>query len=130
MQNYPLYILTTSPQPELKFHYIVHTCLDVIEEKASSLAKAATDPREHYLGLLYPTEDYKVYGYVANTKVKFVIVIEAANLVLRDSDIRGMFRKLHTGYTDMMSNPFYTPGEQIKSKMFHKLVTSLMQKDQ
>ena len=34
-QNYPLYILTTSPQPELKFHYIVHTCLDVIEEKGS-----------------------------------------------------------------------------------------------
>ena len=30
------------------------------------------------------------YGYVANTKVKFVIVIEAANLVLRDSDIRGV----------------------------------------
>ena len=28
------------------------------------------------------------YGYVANTKVKFVIVVEAANTALRDGDIR------------------------------------------
>ena len=32
-QNYPLFIHTVYPEPELKFHYIVHTCLDVIEEK-------------------------------------------------------------------------------------------------
>ncbi|XP_065065249.1 trafficking protein particle complex subunit 2-like protein [Rhopilema esculentum] len=128
-ENYPLYILTTSPQPELKFHYIVHTCLDVIEEKASSLTKASNDPRELYLGLLYPTEDYKVYGFVTNTKVKFVIVVEAANTSLRDGDIRTMFRKLHTAYTDMICCPFYSPGDQIKSKSFHRLVTSLMQKE-
>ncbi len=35
-QNYPLCILTTSRTAELKFHYIVHTCLDVIEEKGES----------------------------------------------------------------------------------------------
>ena len=27
-----------------------------------------------------------------------------------------MFRKLHTGYTDMICCPFYNPGDQIKSK--------------
>ena len=27
----------------------------------SSLTKSSNDPRELYLGLLYPTEDYKVY---------------------------------------------------------------------
>lgn len=46
------------------------------------------DPRDLYLGLLYPTEDYKVYGYVTNTKVKFVIVVESSNTQLRDSEIR------------------------------------------
>lgn len=30
----------------------------------SSLTKSSNDPRELYLGLLYPTEDYKVYPYL------------------------------------------------------------------
>lgn len=29
----------------------------------SSLTKSSNDPRELYLGLLYPTEDYKVYPF-------------------------------------------------------------------
>ena len=30
----------------------------------SSLTKSSNDPRELYLGLLYPTEDYKVYPFL------------------------------------------------------------------
>ena len=33
LQNYPLYLRTVSPEEELKFHYTVHTSLDVVEEK-------------------------------------------------------------------------------------------------
>lgn len=40
---------------------MVHTSLDVVDEKISAMAKALVDQRELYLGLLYPTEDYKVY---------------------------------------------------------------------
>lgn len=39
----------------------MHTSLDVVDEKVSALGKALVDQRELYLGLLYPTEDYKVY---------------------------------------------------------------------
>jgi len=39
----------------------VHTSLDVVDEKISAMGKAMVDQRELYLGLLYPTEDYKVY---------------------------------------------------------------------
>ncbi|XP_071488214.1 trafficking protein particle complex subunit 2-like protein [Diadema antillarum] len=88
LPNYPLYIRTIPTENELKFHYTVHTCLDVIEEKVSSVGKSTNDLRELYLGLLYPTEDYKVYGYVTNTKVKFVIVVESSNTQLRDNEIR------------------------------------------
>lgn len=61
LQNYPLYIRSAPTQSELKFHYTVHTSLDVVEEKISAVGKAMADQRELYLGLLYPTEDYKVY---------------------------------------------------------------------
>lgn len=60
-QNYPLYIQSVPTENELKFHYTVHTSLDVVDEKISAMGKALVDQRELYLGLLYPTEDYKVY---------------------------------------------------------------------
>ena len=124
--NEPLYIHTKNPEPNLQFHYIVHTCLDVIEEKTLSSTKASQDPRELYLGLLYPTEDFKVYGYVTNTKIKFVIIVESMNTTLRDNDIRMMFRKVHSAYVSMMGNPFYTPGDEINSKQFQVAVDSIM----
>lgn len=40
---------------------MVHMSLDVVDEKISAMGKALVDQRELYLGLLYPTEDYKVY---------------------------------------------------------------------
>lgn len=67
MQNYPLYIRSTPTEDELKFHYMVHTSLDVVDEKISAMGKALVDQRELYLGLLYPTEDYKVYPLVLTT---------------------------------------------------------------
>uniref|UniRef100_A0A8C8Z544 Trafficking protein particle complex subunit 2L n=1 Tax=Prolemur simus TaxID=1328070 RepID=A0A8C8Z544_PROSS len=59
-ENYPLYIRSAPTENELKFHYMVHTSLDVVDEKISAMGKALVDQRELYLGLLYPTEDYKV----------------------------------------------------------------------
>ncbi|XP_060767875.1 trafficking protein particle complex subunit 2-like protein isoform X1 [Neoarius graeffei] len=94
-ENYPLYIRSVSTQSELKFHYTVHTSLDVVEEKISAVGKAMADQRELYLGLLYPTEDYKVYGYVTNSKVKFVIVVDSSNTSLRDNEIRSFTDHLH-----------------------------------
>ncbi|XP_043455817.1 trafficking protein particle complex subunit 2-like protein isoform X2 [Prionailurus bengalensis] len=114
-ENYPLYIRSAPTENELKFHYMVHTSLDVVDEKISAMGKALVDQRELYLGLLYPTEDYKVYGYVTNSKVKFVMVVDSSNTALRDNEIRSMFRKLHNSYTDVMCNPFYNPGDRIQS---------------
>ncbi len=50
--------------------------------------KGANDPREHYLGLLYPSEEFKVYGYATNTRVKFIIVTENTTIQSRDTDIK------------------------------------------
>lgn len=97
-----------------------------VEEEVSAMGKALVDQRELYLGLLYPTEDYKVYGYVTNSKVKFVMVVDSSNTALRDNEIRSMFRKLHNSYTDVMCNPFYNPGDCIQSRAFDSMVTSMM----
>ncbi|KAF6138843.1 hypothetical protein GIB67_018574 [Kingdonia uniflora] len=46
---------------------------------------------ETFLGLLYPTENYKVYGYLTNTKVKFILV--TTDLDVRDADVRNLHER-------------------------------------
>ncbi|XP_003385067.1 PREDICTED: trafficking protein particle complex subunit 2-like protein [Amphimedon queenslandica] len=127
-ENFPLYIKTASVHAdnEMTFHHIVHTAIDVIEEKISSVgtARAASDFREHFLGALYPSEQYKIYGYATNTRIKFVIICE--NSQSKDNEMGPMFKKLHTAYVDMFCNPFYTLNAEITSKKFDQLVSQLI----
>ncbi|CAI5487580.1 unnamed protein product [Closterium sp. Naga37s-1] len=102
--NNPLYLQSfLEADDPLKFHFIVHCSLDVIDERVSTPRRGGAN--EPYLGLLYPTEDYRVYGYVSNTQIKFIIVVDG--LDLRESDIRNFFKRLHSAYVDATSNPFH-----------------------
>ena len=106
----PLALATSDPDRELDFHYIVHTSIDVINEKCagstagSSGATSVGQPgakleggvgavansaanRELYLGVLYSTEQHKVFGYVTNTKIKFIVIV-GSSAVLRDNEGR------------------------------------------
>jgi hypothetical protein len=117
---------------------------------------------DSYLGVLYLVQDYKVYGYVTNTGVRFVLVVDDNDskddrwccvgavyacllllLLLHLSDdgynlmharthahthartralehtrsiIKALFRKLHTLFTEIVSNPFYQQGQPLTSK--------------
>nr|CAG4636639.1 EOG090X0HN8 [Eubosmina coregoni]SVE70158.1 EOG090X0HN8 [Eubosmina coregoni] len=115
-ENSPLFLRCINSDQELQFHYIVHTCLDFVEEKIVQSNKSGSELRELYLGLLYSNEEVKAYGYVTNTKIKIVIIIDSTNSLLRDNEIRALFRKLHNSYSELVSNPFYTPGDTITAK--------------
>lgn len=126
-ENSPLYISCADPAQELTFHYSLHTSLDVIEEKLSANNKTAgSDQRELYLGTLNSSEHQKVFGYVTNTRIKFVIIVDSSNTSLRDNETRQMFRRLHLAFTNAVANPFYVPGQQITSKKFDAVVRSLL----
>jgi hypothetical protein len=47
----------------------------------------ATSGSERYLGLLFLTEEYKVYAYVTNTRIKFVLIVDDA-CTAKDTEIR------------------------------------------
>ncbi|KAJ9599329.1 hypothetical protein L9F63_010196 [Diploptera punctata] len=125
-ENAPKYVSCLNPDLELQFHYKVHTSLDVVEEKLTSVGKTSGDVRELYLGLLFSSEEHKIFGYVTNTKIKFIIVVESSNTLLRDNEVRTMFRRLHAVYTDVVCNPFYIPGDPITSKIFNTTVKNIM----
>eukprot|EP01111_Echinosteliopsis_oligospora_P005827 TRINITY_DN1952_c0_g1_i2.p1 TRINITY_DN1952_c0_g1~~TRINITY_DN1952_c0_g1_i2.p1 ORF type:complete len:116 (-),score=14.69 TRINITY_DN1952_c0_g1_i2:191-538(-) len=85
--NNPLYIKSFETQDTMKFHYIVHSSLDVVDERTK---KTSQGTAEMYLGLLCPTEDYKVYGYITNTKIKLIVVM-LDDMEVKDADVKSVF---------------------------------------
>ena len=79
---------------------------------------------DKYLGLLYPTEEFKVYGYVTMTRVKFILALDD-NANPKDADVKLFFTKFHSLYVDAISNPFYTLDDKIDSKKFEKEIQLL-----
>ncbi|GAA5850403.1 hypothetical protein JCM8547_001864 [Rhodosporidiobolus lusitaniae] len=102
----PLFVQSYSSrrggQADLKWHYAAHTALDYFEERELPAAKTT----ESYLGLLYAMEDYAVYGYQTNTRIKFVLALALADAVIRDVDVKTIFRAIHNSYIAYLSNPF------------------------
>nr|CAB3454092.1 unnamed protein product [Digitaria exilis] len=135
-QNNPLYLQSfTEADDALKLHHIVHCSLDVIDERVNNPKRSAPTLNETFLGLLYPTENYKVYGYLTNTKVKFIMV--TTDLDVKDTDARNntssysspfaqFFRKFHAAYVDAVSNPFHVPGKKIASRSFGVRVSTIV----
>ncbi|KAI5122162.1 hypothetical protein M0805_007061 [Coniferiporia weirii] len=103
-QNHPILIRSFPPrtQDDLKYHYIAHTSLDVIDERTGPNSKSS----ECYLGLLYAMEDVAVYGYITPLKVKIVLSLGLTDSVVRDADVTMIFRALHMAYFQSLANPF------------------------
>eukprot|EP00158_Paraphelidium_tribonemae_P008838 Partr_v1_DN28704_c2_g1_i1_m63395 putative trafficking protein particle complex len=113
--------------PDLHFHYLINTCLDVIDENAS--VTAGPSGREMFTGLLYALEDLAVYGYVTITRAKFIVVLSMAvsssggsgngasssvgagvpssgSVHAKEAEIRALFKNVHACYIAHMANPF------------------------
>nr|KAJ3421370.1 Trafficking protein particle complex subunit 2-like protein [Polyrhizophydium stewartii] len=103
--NNPLYVRNFSTQPDLKFHFIAHTSCDVIEERVAP----GTRSFDLYLGLLYVMEDLAVFGYMTNTRIKFVLMVSATDAAIKDQEIKAIFRKIHAVYVDLQLDPFWDP---------------------
>eukprot|EP01094_Clydonella_sp_ATCC50884_P004488 TRINITY_DN13516_c0_g1_i1.p2 TRINITY_DN13516_c0_g1~~TRINITY_DN13516_c0_g1_i1.p2 ORF type:complete len:144 (+),score=47.31 TRINITY_DN13516_c0_g1_i1:35-433(+) len=117
--NDPLFLQSFNSQTELeRFHFVVHSALDVVEER---LRIGVLVP---YLGILFPIEDYKVYGYITNTNTKFIIVTDDTDM--KDVDVKTFFDRLHQLYVKATCNPFHTVGEPVESSRFKVEVARLV----
>uniref|UniRef100_A0A915DKF9 Trafficking protein particle complex subunit 2-like protein n=1 Tax=Ditylenchus dipsaci TaxID=166011 RepID=A0A915DKF9_9BILA len=57
-------------------------------------------------GIPLLNNSYRSYGYLTNTNVKFLLVVDASNNILKDHDVRAIFKRLHTNYCNAVANPF------------------------
>ena len=107
--------------------WLLYTCLDIFDmRKAAKLV-------DHDLGLLQAVDErLAAYGYLTNTGIKFIVVVDMAGrppppledqppsqrrnyppvVGLRDSDLKTAFRAIHQAYVRLMLNPFYLPDER------------------
>ncbi|KAF5831918.1 Sedlin [Dunaliella salina] len=126
-QNQPLYIKAFGEDVDghllLKLHHVVHCSLDALEERV--LMKVPANSGGAYLGLLYPTPHFKVYGYLSNTATKFFIILDH-NPLRDDSVIAKAFKKIHGLYADTTSNPFHEFNLPLRSPRFDAVVSTLV----
>ena len=132
-QSNPLYIRAFNDfaPDELRFQHFMNVSLDSFEEKiaamkappsaspatSSSSPSQGTSRVDSYLGLLYPIEQFLVYGYLTNTQSKLIAVVldhedpRYGRIEVKEEQMKALFRRLHTLYVDTICNPFYNRDE-------------------
>eukprot|EP00470_Lotharella_oceanica_P004017 CAMPEP_0170175176 /NCGR_PEP_ID=MMETSP0040_2-20121228/8307_1 /TAXON_ID=641309 /ORGANISM="Lotharella oceanica, Strain CCMP622" /LENGTH=139 /DNA_ID=CAMNT_0010417081 /DNA_START=122 /DNA_END=541 /DNA_ORIENTATION=+ len=106
IQNEPLFLQTFTDGKEddqLALQYHMHTSLDIIEEKVAGGRKAYPGSRDMYLGLLFTVENFALYGYATNTKIKLVLLVEGTT---SSSSVKTWMREFHELYMGVCANPF------------------------
>lgn len=116
-ENRPLFLCCAEGAEELGFHHIVHSSLDIFEERRPGPAPPGAAPQDPYLGLLQPAVDFRVYGYLTSTEAKLVAVLSDGGDA-REAELRQLFRRLHGLVIAALSNPFYAAGTPIASAKF------------
>lgn len=119
--NNPLHIslFPAEERAPLEFQFLLSSCLDIFE------ARLPHKTADQDFGLLQAVDDrLAMYGWLTNTGVKLVIVVDmegrpatshdgktATAVGLRDADMKPAFRALQTAYIMLLRNPFYDPAE-------------------
>lgn len=119
-ENGPLYLRAFGDHAndDLRFHFIAHAALDQIDDKlaarraaASAASTAAPSSLDSYIGMLYPIESMRVYGYLTNSRIKLLAVIDDEEV--KEAQMRAFFRRLHQVYVETVSNPFFDAGSAL-----------------
>lgn len=107
---------------DLSMQSLLYSCLDIFSLRAQSKTL------DQDLGLLQAIDErLAAYGWLTNTGIKFIIVVDMMGrppapdqdkrkfppiLGLRDADLKPAFRAVQTAYIHLMLNPFYSPDDR------------------
>ncbi|KAL4419460.1 hypothetical protein ABPG77_003573 [Micractinium sp. CCAP 211/92] len=124
--NQPMYLSTFAGDDDLaRVSTMVHCCLDAVEEKVAAGLRgtAPGDAPDSYLGLLASEEELRLYGFITNTRVKLVVAVD--DPVVKDDEMRAIFRRMHAAFADAVSNPFYAQGSPLTSPRFDASIRTI-----
>lgn len=100
--------------------FVLQTALDRLEQLTktpdgkkkttnNSSSNSSSNNNANFVGLLLPLEETRVYGYVTNTQIKFVLIVEdeGPNTVeATEHDTLLLLEELHELYVREVMNPF------------------------
>lgn len=95
----------------VRHRFVLHSALDRLEQLTTNpdgtmKKKIAINnaKNNNFLGLLLPIEETRVYGYITNTQIKFILIVEDDdNIVV---EIQRLFNDIHESYIQDIMNPF------------------------
>ncbi|KIW52229.1 hypothetical protein PV05_07888 [Exophiala xenobiotica] len=120
----PLHISLFPPHEDedLDMQFLLNSCLDIFD------IRSKTKTLDQDLGLLQAIDErLAAYGWLTNTGVKFIIVVDMMGrppapdedkrkfppaVGLRDAELKSAFRAVQTAYIQLMLNPFYAPEDR------------------
>eukprot|EP01033_Poteriospumella_lacustris_P003020 gene3020-2210_t len=76
-----------------------------------------------YFGLLFPIEDYRVYGMYSNNFNKLVVICDSSGPEL--PNMREILLSFSSAFVAALQNPFQEIGKPLKSKRLDAAVASL-----
>lgn len=79
-----------------------------------------------YFGLLFPIEDYRVYGMYNNNHNKVVVICDSSGPEY--SNMRDIVIALSSTFVSAMQNPFQDIGKPLRSKKLDNGILSIINK--
>eukprot|EP00559_Dactyliosolen_fragilissimus_P004820 CAMPEP_0184867492 /NCGR_PEP_ID=MMETSP0580-20130426/26819_1 /TAXON_ID=1118495 /ORGANISM="Dactyliosolen fragilissimus" /LENGTH=199 /DNA_ID=CAMNT_0027367821 /DNA_START=73 /DNA_END=669 /DNA_ORIENTATION=+ len=131
----------TNESCSMNHQFIMHSALDVFEEMISldnkrlrSRGSTSLGPvNTMWVGSLCSIENMRVYGYMTNTKIKFMATIDDDDSmreqwkITQESALKAFFSDMHDLYVQYSLNPFSkTQGSKINSKRFDNGLVELV----
>eukprot|EP00549_Striatella_unipunctata_P016913 CAMPEP_0118720516 /NCGR_PEP_ID=MMETSP0800-20121206/30152_1 /TAXON_ID=210618 ORGANISM="Striatella unipunctata, Strain CCMP2910" /NCGR_SAMPLE_ID=MMETSP0800 /ASSEMBLY_ACC=CAM_ASM_000638 /LENGTH=179 /DNA_ID=CAMNT_0006628161 /DNA_START=13 /DNA_END=552 /DNA_ORIENTATION=- len=104
----------------LRHQFLIHGSLDRFEELADPKKKwrpqGASGSNAMWVGLLYPVENLRLYGYLTSTGVKIIVAVE--EVFMPDGDkqqktkidsVKFLMASIHAAFVEHVLNPFSQP---------------------
>lgn len=97
--------------------FLLHAALDRLEQLTTTPVSGRKINTSNFLGLLLPREEERVYGYITNTNIKFILIIDDDGpQFLDDVEIQRLLTDVHDLYIkENIMNPFCDVGIQTNS---------------
>ena len=101
--------------------FILNSSLDIFD------IRTRTKTLDQDLGLLHALDErLAAYGWLTNTGIKFIIIVDMMGrpvedddkrkiqpvVGLRDAELKPAFRSVQTAYIQLLLNPFFTPEDR------------------
>ncbi|KAG5437968.1 hypothetical protein PCANB_000314 [Pneumocystis canis] len=156
--NYLYVRIFSEKDADLAYHFMIHSACDELEalkirnisdENSQNVKKSGLEvdsttklndysrfitgnkigSSDMYLGLLYAQETASVYGSITNTQVKFIVVLDTSEMTITDTDMKPLFKAIHSAYIGHVCNPFYTFDDKtpIQSRKFDKMIEHIVE---